>query len=193
MIRTLIVILVLGLTSGCQQSPRKHFYLLSAPDAPMAQQDSTINQVVGLGPIELADYLERSHIVRNREANRLQLAELDHWGEPLDKGIARVLAINLMHKNPQRLVEHFPWRSDAQPRYRLRLTIYDLQAKAGEASMTASWKLMDGTNKTLISQQRFVRSKTCGDSASDIAQTYSDLLVELAGEMDKAIASAETK
>lgn len=190
-IYTFIVIFLLCLfATGCQQSPRKHYYLLNAtPTANQsdANQSNTISHSIGLGPIELADYLERSHIVRNRDANRLQLAEVDHWGEPLEKGIARVLAINLMNRDSTRLVEHFPWRSDATPALSLRLSIYDLQLINGAAAINASWKLIDNNTKAVLSQQHFVRSKPSGDSAAQIAKTYSELLAELAEEMDQAL------
>lgn len=192
-VRTLITIVLLCLVaSGCQQSPRKHYYLLSATPSlnqSDANQPNAISHSIGLGPIELADYLERSHIVRNRDANRVQLADLDHWGEPLEKGIARVLAINLMNRDSSRLVEHFPWRSDATPALSVRLTIYDLQLIDGVAAINASWKLIDNNTKTVLSQQHFVRKKNSGDSAAQIAKTYSELLAELADEMNKALIS----
>ena len=178
--------------SGCQQSPRKHYYLLSATPSLNqndANQSNAISHSIGLGPIELADYLERSHIVRNRDANRVQLADLDHWGEPLEKGIARVLAINLMNRDSSRLVEHFPWRSDAKPELSVRLTIYDLQLINGAAAINASWKLIDNNTKAVLSQQHFVRSKPSGDSAAHIAKVYSELLAELADEMNQALIS----
>lgn len=187
MTRTLIIVLICMLVSSCQQSPGKNYYLLNT--TPTANHSGEITQVIGLGPIELADYLERSHIVRNRDANRLQMADIDHWGEPLEKGITRVLAINLMNQNNTRLVESFPWRSDAAPKFSLRLTVYDLQLINGAAAINASWKLINNETKTVLSQQHFVRNKVSGDSAAQIATTYSELLAELAEEMDKALAA----
>lgn len=194
---TLIMIFLLcALATGCQQSPRKHYYLLSAtPTANQsdANQPNSISHTIGLGPIEMADYLDRSHIVRNRDANRLQLAEVDHWGEPLGKGITRVLAINLMNHNNTRLVEHFPWRSDATPALSLRLSIYDLQLINGAAVINASWKLIDNNTKAVLSQQHFVRTKPSGESAAQIAKSYSELLADLASEMDKALLATQKK
>lgn len=187
----IVILLLCTFATGCQQSPRKHYYLLSA--TPTANQSDTITHSVGLGPIELADYLERSHIVRNRDANRLQLADVDHWGEPLENGIARVLAINLMNHDSSRLVEQFPWRSDATPALSLRLSIYDLQLINGAAAINASWKLIDNSTKTVLSQQHFVRTKPSGDSAAQIAKTYSELLADLATDMDKALLATQKK
>lgn len=194
---TLIMIFLLcALATGCQQSPRKNYYLLSAtPTANQsdANQPNSISHTIGLGPIEMADYLDRSHIVRNRDANRLQLAEVDHWGEPLEKGITRVLAINLMNHNNTHLIEHFPWRSDATPALSLRLSIYDLQLINGAAVINASWKLIDNNTKAVLSQQHFVRTKPSGESAAQIAKSYSELLADLASEMDKALLATQKK
>lgn len=191
MMRITLLLVLVSVIYGCQQSPRKNIYLLSADPAPAAEKHAAINQVIGLGPISLADYLQRSSIVRNKDANRLQLVDIEHWGEPLDKGISRVLAINLMNKNPQRVIENFPWRSYATPNYSLRITVYDLQVIHGEASINANWKLMSSDNKKIIHQQHFVRRTACGNSATEIAKAYSELFAELATEMDKAIALAE--
>lgn len=194
-INTLMVIVLLCLiASGCQQSPRKHYYLLSATptvNQTDTKQSNSISHTIGLGPIELADYLERSHIVRNRDANRLQLADVDHWGEPLEKGIARVLAINLMNHDSARLVEHFPWRSDATPQFSVRLSIYDLQLMNGTAAINASWKLIDNNTKAVLSQHHFLRSKPSGESAAHIAKAYSELLNDLASEMHKVLLATQ--
>lgn len=191
-----IIVLLCLVASGCQQSPRKNYYLLSAtPTAQQsdANQNNTITHTIGLGPIELADYLERSHMVRNRDANRLQVTDVDHWGEPLEKGIARVLAINLMNHDSARLVEQFPWRSDATPHFSVRLSIYDLQLMNGTAAMNASWKLIDNNTKAVLSQHHFVRRQPSGESADQIAKAYSELLADLASEMDKALRATQTK
>lgn len=187
MLRLITLVIVGSLLVGCQQSPRKQYYLLSA--TPTASQTVAINQTLGLGPIEVADYLRNSQIIINRNANHLQITDNAYWGEPLQKGIARVLAVNLMNHQKNTLIENFPWRNDATPILGLRLTIYDLQFMNGEALINASWKLINNKTKKILSQQHFVRNKPSGESAAQIAATYSELLAELAGEMNSAIAT----
>lgn len=188
--RILITLLLVGsLLSGCQQSPRKQYYLLNT--APSAHQPAEIHQTLGLGPIEVADYLRTPQIIINRNANHLQIVDNAYWGEPLQKGIARVLAMNLMSHQPNVLIENFPWRSDSTPTLSLRLTLYDLQFINGEAAINASWKLINNKTKAVLSQQHFVRNKASGESAAHIAASYSELLAELAGEMNKAVESTQ--
>lgn len=183
----IILFLISSLLVGCQQSPRKQYYLLNA--TPTTNQTAEITQTLGLGPIEVADYLRNPQIIINRNTNHLQITDNAYWGEPLQKGIARVLAVNLMNHQTNSLIETFPWRSDATPTLSLRLTIYDLQLINGEAAINASWKLIDNKTKAVLSQQHFVRNKSSGESAAEIAATYSELLAELAGEMNQALAA----
>jgi len=182
-----ITLLVSSLLVGCQQSPRKQYYLLNATDN--TNQTAAITRTIGLGPIEVADYLQHLQLVVNRDANSLQLTENAYWGEPLEKGITRVLAINLMNHQANRSIETFPWRSDTTPALSLRLTVHDLQLINNEAVINASWKLINNQTKSVLSQQHFVRKKSSGKSATQIATAYSELLAELATEMDKALVS----
>lgn len=181
-----LVVLISSLLVGCQQSPRKQYYLLSA--TPVASQTEAITTTIGLGPIEVAEYLQRLQMVVNQDNNSLQLTENAYWGEPLQKGITRVLSINLMNNQSSRLVETFPWRSDVTPSISLRLTVRDMQLVKGAAVINASWTLINNETKSVLSQQHFVRSKATNNNPSQLAATYSELLAELAREMNKALA-----
>jgi uncharacterized lipoprotein YmbA len=186
--RSFITLFLVGsLLIGCQQSPRKQYYLLSA--TPAANQTAEITRSLGLGPIAVADYLHNSQIIINRNANHLQITDNAYWGEPLQKGISRVLSVNLMNHQSNSIIETFPWRSDSTPKFSLRLNIYDLQLINGEALINASWKLINNETKAVLTQQHFVRNKPSGDSPAQIAAIYSELLAELAGEMNKALAA----
>jgi len=185
--RVFIMLFLVGsLLTGCQQSPRKQYYLLSA--TPTANHAMEITRTLGLGPIDIADYLRNSHIMINRNTNHLQVTDNAYWGEPLQKGILRVLSVNLMNHQPDTVIETFPWRSDSIPELSLRLSIYDLQLINGEAFINASWKLVNNKTRAVLTQQHFVRNKPSGDNPTQIADVYSELLAELAGEMNKALA-----
>jgi uncharacterized lipoprotein YmbA len=186
MMRNFIFIILIGSTlMGCQQSPRKQYYLLSAPTS--TDHSVEITRTLGLGPIEVAEYLQRSQVILNRDANSLQMADNAYWGEPLQKGITRVLSINLMNQKPNRLIETFPWRSDSAPPVSIRLQIHELQIIDGSAVINASWKLIDTANAKILTQQHFIQKKPCSENARDIAEAYSSLLTELAAEMGVAL------
>jgi uncharacterized lipoprotein YmbA len=186
--RIFIVIILIGCTLiGCQHSPRKQYYLLSATTN--TNQASAITKTVGLGPIEVAEYLQRSQLIINRDANSLQMSDNAYWGEPLQKGITRVLSINLMNHQPNRSIETFPWRNDSTPPVSIRLQIHDLQVIDGNAVINASWKLVDTASKKILTQHHYLQKKSCSENAREIAEAYSALLAELATEMDRALKS----
>lgn len=181
----IIVMLIGSVLTGCLQSPRKQYYLLSATTNP--DQAGAITQTLGLGPIEVAEYLQHSQLIVNRDANSLQMSDNAYWGEPLQKGIGRVLSINLMNHQPNRLIEIFPWRSDSTPPVSIRVQIHDLQIIDGNAVINASWKLIDTAGKKTLAQHHFIRKKACNENAQAIAEAYSALLAELATEMNQAL------
>jgi hypothetical protein len=51
--------------------------------------------------VGIAQYLQRSQIVRSSEGYRLDLRHNDWWGEPLDGMLGRVLAADLSQRLPQ--------------------------------------------------------------------------------------------
>ena len=183
------------LLSACQHSPRKHYFLLNAPAVPLAnlQQNSSdnITQVIGIGPIEIADYLNRSAIVYVQTDNALIVSDNEYWGEPLDKGIARVISDTLTQRNSTRSFVNYPWRSNDKPHYSLRVDINSLNCSNTEASINATWELIDNTTKTNIQRRNFIRSTPATTGTKALVQAYSKLLTELASEMDDALSKAD--
>jgi len=187
MIRNILLLTLLSLLITCQQSVPKNYYLLT-PLSPIAEKENThINELLGLGPIELADYLKRPNIVRVRDNNNLNLTTNDFWAEPLDKGIVRVLSLNLVRQNPSRMVIDFPWRSDRIPPYSLRVDIHELVSGNDQTSINATWELVHTEDKKSIERQHFIRSVANENNSTSIAYAYSDLLAQLSIEMNKAL------
>lgn len=183
---TLVLLLSVALFS-CQHSPRKNYYLLSAPAA-ATQGSSDITRVLGVGPISIAEYLTRSQIVRIEDDNRMVVAENDYWGEPLEKGIARVITANLALQDNTRSFIQFPWRSDSRPSHSLRVQVQQLNCANGSANLDATWELVDNTTKAVVQRRHFVRSKASSLEPGAIAQAYSQLLADLVGDMQNALA-----
>ncbi len=77
---------------GCGSSPPNNFYVLSAHEFPAP---SGTAPALGVGPINIPEYLGRQNMVYSRVDNTLQVASLDMWAEPLGAGIQRVLVLNL--------------------------------------------------------------------------------------------------
>jgi uncharacterized lipoprotein YmbA len=87
------------LLTACATSAPTRFYVLSSLPASGAEsrnaklEDCT---AVGVGPVELPDYLDRTEIVTRVSPNKLELAQFDQWAESLESNFSLVLAENLL-------------------------------------------------------------------------------------------------
>lgn len=186
---TSFILVVCSLLIACQQSPRKNYYLLNGP-SPAPENIATITHAIGIGPIELPDYLQRPQMVRHQGNNELNMADNEYWAERLDKGIVRVLGLHLTRRNSSRIILPFPWRQDSKPAQSLRLHIHELTLIDQRASINATWELVDNARKNNPYQQHFIRSVPAKDNAAGMASGYSELFAQMADEMDKALRTA---
>ena len=90
---SLMLAMLIG-TAGCAKGVPSDFYVLHA-----ATSDSLVGAergvAVGVGPVEVPAYLNRSQIVTRATDYELYLSESHQWAEPLKENISRVIAINL--------------------------------------------------------------------------------------------------
>jgi uncharacterized lipoprotein YmbA len=139
----LVTVVVAG---GCLgRTPPTHFYVLATMDQPAVAGDRAVS--VGVGPVNLAGYLDRPQIVTRPSADKIDLADFDQWGEPLRDGISRVLAENLARQLPAAKIWVFPWRGLEGVRYQVivDVTRFDGPA-AGETALEARWRILDGAS-----------------------------------------------
>ena len=78
-------------------SPNPAIYTIGVQPGPVVGNGP---KIIELRDIGLAGYLDRPHIVRSSEGNRLEVMANDTWGEPLGGLIGRVLAVELAQRLP---------------------------------------------------------------------------------------------
>lgn len=198
MIRNLIAIMVLSsLLLACQHSPQKNYFILSAAATAQLPETNTVAvqntnkaaALIGIGPVEIADYLDRSYMGYAGNDNRLTIVENDYWAEPLDKAIARVTVLNLSQLNHGHSFIGFPWRSDSKPQYSLHIQLHSLTRSGNQASLNATWELIDNTSKNNLKRKSFTRSTSVEAGTNSLVQGYSKLLASLAEEINQSLIS----
>lgn len=171
MMKNLSVLLCTGslLLAGCA-SPPERFYVLSAlQTAQSAEQGAEL--AVGVGPVEMPDYLDRPQIVTRTGLNELNLAEYDRWGEPIKDNATEVLAENLAILLSSKKVSVYPWRRSTVVNYQIPLKIIRFdRTEGGEVVLHVRWSLLDGDGKELFAQEsRFVESPKGVDFPATVA------------------------
>ena len=117
------------------------------PKGPGARGDASAELAkfaVGVGPVELPDYLRRPQIV-TREGNRLRPSEAHRWAGDLRANFSSVLAQNLAILIPTSEVPSFPWFDRARVDYQVTVEVFRFERESeGEVSLEAHWLLRSG-------------------------------------------------
>jgi uncharacterized lipoprotein YmbA len=162
-----MAVLVLGAaTMGCsfRSAPPKTYLLSPASPVPAAAPaSSSQGPVVGVGPVAIPAYLDRSPMVVRVGGDEVQLSADHYWAEPLKDGVARVIAENLAVMVPTDAVALFPWRSPWTVAYRVTVEILRLDGPlGGPVVLSARWRLLDGEGKELA-----LRAATLSEPVGD--------------------------
>lgn len=211
-VRPLLLCLLLTL-SGCFSLAREarvqHHYVLGAS----GQTEGTVREgrsvaesaVIALRPPRLAEYLASPYIVVRRGTHRIEISELDRWGEDLARGVSRTLAQRMAARLPAHRVESAPWPPGARPEYVIRLHLLrfegvapdDPLASAGEAHLLATWEILGSSDGAVLgSGTTEVRSGgwTIGDfdELVSLLDAGLDTLAEdLVLQLERVLASAD--
>lgn len=189
-ILSLISTLALGLLlASCGSSPPNNYYLLSAHESPAPAGESPS---LGVGPIEIPEYLSREAMVISRAGNNLQVASLDLWAEPLVDGVQRVLVLNLAGLLDTQDVQFFPWHPKRAPDYGIKVNLLQLEAVGQQAMLTAEWLVYrPGSSDTV--QRRITQLQSAlpsgAQAGEQIAAAYSALFYQLSEIIAAAIAA----
>ncbi len=185
----LVTLLVLG---GCGSTPQTRWYLLEAIGTPAAAAQGPR---IGIARLEVAEYLLSPQIQTRDGANSLRRAVFAQWAEPLDKGVARVLLLDIAAAAGTERVRLAPWPRDWVPERELMVRIQRLDAGAAQAELVASWSVQDGARKTpardRIAQISLPRSGEDGASvAADLSALLNELALRIAADIDSATGDA---
>lgn len=157
-VKTIFCLLILYagtvLLSGCTgTTPKSDFYQLNEmPNKSLEGVEQGV--VIGIGPIQIAEYINRPQIVTRNSIHQLDVSEFHRWIEPLKDNINRVLMTNLSnHFNSNRVY----WIPRAERHYPLELRIsVDIRHFEGQlgksAYLEAYWTIFDQDDKPLLSK-----------------------------------------
>lgn len=185
--------LLLGLLglAGCGSSPTHNYYLLHADTPSNTAAESALS--LGIGPVSVPEYLNRSALVYSGEGNRLHVARLERWAEPLQDGIPRVLGLNLATALGTQDLRPHPWQRSQQPELAVQVWILELDVREGHAQLVAEWRLHGPREDRELARRISRLSEPLPGrnwDAGAAAAAYSELLQALAGEIAEAIRSA---
>lgn len=179
----LIILTVLALAS-CIMPESNHvepdFYLLS--NTVLDQNQSKINEDHSfyLREIELPEYLKDSRLVVRPTSHTIKFREVDRWGEPLEDGIARVLAMNLQDQFNESRYSVFPNRRKDGLRWDLAVSFSSFERIANNrVSVAAKWSARAASGTTVSDSFFFEFALPLPGNESDELKAYNLALYSL--------------
>jgi len=148
--------------SSCAVSDPTQFYTLSRATPPhastatvsmaMRSVDATGIVGIGVGPVMMPGYLDRSQIVIRTGADTVEILTFHRWAEPLEDGIARVLAEEVAARVPTERVVIFPWRGVVARtiQYQVVVAVLHFDGRPGsDVTLDARWRILAADGREL--------------------------------------------
>jgi len=191
LIGTISLLLLAG--SGCMlhNSPETYYFSLFS----LEQLGSTVKladvpeRKIGIGPIMLAESLNRSQIATRSKGNQFAFDEFNRWAGPLEKDLATTIGNNLVFLLGAGGVDYYPWMQHFRPTHRVVIGVERLDGElGGEAVLEARWSVLspDG-KKTLIEKRSVYRRTMSGTGYADLVMEESLLVGDLCREIAQAL------
>jgi uncharacterized protein len=184
------------LAAGCLFSPqpdKSKFFVLapeSSDSAPVAPSSigGAHQLVLGLGPINLPEYLDRSEVVTRVAPNRLELSPVDRWAQPLKSDFRQVMAQDLSAQLGTQMITFYPWYRTTHVDYQVRVDVFRFERdSSGTVKLVAHWQIFDGDGAILYATDSNISEPLKPDESG--AAAMSRALNDLTGQIATAIQS----
>jgi len=192
-----VILSFLAFLGGClpsAQTERSSFYLLrSISDAQPALSGREVS--VGVGPVDLPQYLDRPQIVTQTAGNELKFDEFNRWAETLTDNFSRVMANNLGLLLGTDQVFAFPWGGSVSIDYQVKVEVTRFIGQlGGESSLVARWSILGGKdNKALVTRRSQLQAASSDTSYAALVTAMNQTLTDLSREVAKTIRSLPSK
>ena len=183
-----LAVIILG---GCVRSPEPKFYTLTpVQDQFIGRRSNPAqNAVIGIGPVKLADYLDKSQIVTRTSAEQLVKSEFNRWAGSFKDNFINVLADDLGFLLSDQQIYLYPFRPSMPIDYQITVDVIRYDGRLGDAAyLEARWSILQGQEKKLFKMNRSsIREPVTGPDYGDLVAAQSRAVAKLSREIAAAI------
>jgi len=179
--------LALALATGCSTPPASRFYTLAATaTSTSTAQPSTL--VIAVGPVTVPSVVDRPEFVVSTSPNEVRLDDFNRWASPLQDGLSRAIAENLVALLGTPRVVRFPQTLATEPDYRVAIEVRTFESTPGKSALLeAVWtvrRAQDGKAQTGRTSAR----ETVSESGYDaLAAAHSRAVARLSQDIAAAL------
>lgn len=181
----------LAIVASCGTPAKLNYYTLSATQAPPAGVALGRPLNVYVGPVTIPETVDRPQMVMRVDANRVEIADLERWAEPLKTAIPRTVADTMTRELAAATVMTSRQSATLAFDYRVAIDVqrFDLSAGAG-AVVDALWTIRDAKGEPRNGRSQAREPSASGD-AEAMAAAASRALEKVARDIAGAIRGME--
>jgi uncharacterized lipoprotein YmbA len=169
---------------GCT-SPSSRFYTLSAVPGPAAAPS---NLSVSVGPVTIPAAVDRPQMVVTTGPNQAGIDEFNRWVGPLQNGIARVVAENLVAMLGTPTVSLFPQTIAAGADYYVAIEVQRFESTRGQAAqLDAFWTVTRAKDGKMQTGRTTMREPVTASDYEALAGAHSRALARLSRDVADAV------
>ena len=163
--------------AGC--SSGESYYRLSA-EGPVPANTGGVS--IGVGPVNLPDYIDRGEVVFQSQDNKFEIPYERRWAGNLRATATRVLGTNLARELNTGNLWLYPWDPGTPVRWQVRVEVRQFHARSGgDAILQCEWRIEDRTTRRAVVRRVSDLSEPVrGDGYEAIVAAESRLLARLA-------------
>ena len=183
----MLAIVPFVLMLGCSSSPpERHLYLLRG-EATGSGADSAPAEMVGIGRVTIAAYIDRAGIVVQTGSREIRTARYHEWGEPLDNGVRHYLRSELVDRLGYEVASDVLLR-DAWA-YRIDISIETLHGSLSEGAwINAGFAVSEVSGKKAMVAGRVIEhQRLTRDGYPGLVDAHARLLDQLAAAIETAL------
>lgn len=190
-----IAVLLLALHGCVSSGPKTQYYSLFPADDSVTHSDSNFNQLVGIGPIDLPEYINHPGIVSLTGTNRISVSGYSAWAGDLAENLSRVIASNLSSRLGAGSVSSFPWDNRVRPDRQIRITFQEFAGtRGGTVKLKAKWTMLDKSgSKVILAGAESLEEQASSSSYNDYVAALNRLVNKFSSQLGQEIKVVENQ
>jgi len=179
-----------ALVAGCGTSPPSRFYTLSATATP-ASSSSTL--LIAVGPVTVPAVVDRPEIVVSTGPNEVRLDDFNRWASPLQDGLSRAVAENLVAILGTPRVTRFPQPLATDPEYRVAIEVRTFESLPGRAAvLDAVWTVRRAKDGKAQTGRTSAREAPADSGYEALAAAHSRAVARMSQDIANAILALQS-
>lgn len=189
--RRVFIIAMVTMIAGCASTAPTRFYSLNSlasPEAEVNVLSTDQNIAIGVGPVEIPDYMDRPHIVTRTGQNEIKFSDFNKWAGSLNSDITFVISENLSALLSTRHVYAYPFKSYIPIDYQVVVNITRFDGMpGGEVRLKADWTILGGSKKVILMDAVSFSEQTDGRDYDSLVAAKSRILTNLSRDIAAAL------